>query len=301
VDKLAWFHAEVGLDVDESGYFILRERVGTGGSAMVKAAYSSGKPAYGVGAGNATVVVDETADLADAAMNTRISKTQNHGSGCSCDGNLLVEATVYDRFLELLQQEGGYLATDEEKARLEAVMWDAEGRRTLETVARAADVIASKAGFPLPEGKTFIIVKEDRIGKAHRFSGEKLSPVLAIFKYNGFDNLLTMVTDIFEVGGKGHSVGIASFDDDHIHRLASMAPVSRIMVRQPNVRGNAGSFTNGMPQTASLGCGTWGGNITSENISVKHYMNTTWVSRPIPEDRPSEQELLGEFYGGEVY
>jgi sulfoacetaldehyde dehydrogenase len=275
--------------------------IATGGTAMVKAAYGSGKPAYGVGAGNATVVVDETADLAEAAMNTRISKTQNHGSGCSCDGNLLVEATVYDRFLELLQQEGGYLAGAEEKSKLEAAMWDAEGRRTLDTVARAAGVIADKAGFTLPAGKTFIIVKEDRIGKAHRFSGEKLSPVLAIFKYDGFDNLLRMVSEIFEVGGKGHSVGIASFDDDHIHRLASMAPVSRIMVRQPNVRGNAGSFTNGMPQTASLGCGTWGGNITSENISVKHYMNTTWVSRPIPEDKPDEKEILGEFYGSEIF
>ena len=275
--------------------------VATGGTAMVKAAYSSGKPAYGVGAGNATVVVDETADLADAALNTRISKTQNHGSGCSCDGNLLVEATIYDEFLELLQKEGGYLASADEKARLEAVMWDAEGRRTIETVARAAGVIADKAGFPLPAGKTFIIVKEERIGKAHRFSGEKLSPVLAIFKYSGFDTLLKMVSDIFEVGGKGHSVGIASFDDDHIHRLASMAPVSRIMVRQPNVRGNAGSFTNGMPQTASLGCGTWGGNITSENISVKHYMNTTWVSRPIAEDKPDEKEILGEFYGSEIF
>jgi len=184
---------------------------------------------------------------------------------------------------------------------LEAAMWDAEGHRTIDTVARAAGVIAAKAGFALPAGKTFIIVKEDRIGKAHRFSSEKLSPVLAIFKYSGFDNLLKMVSEIFEVGGKGHSVGIASFDDDHIHRLASMAPVSRIMVRQPNVRGNAGSFTNGMPQTASLGCGTWGGNITSENISVKHYMNTTWVSRPIPEDKPSEQELLGEFYNSETF
>lgn len=275
--------------------------IATGGTAMVKAAYSSGKPAYGVGAGNATVVVDETADLAEAAMNTRISKTQNHGSGCSCDGNLLVEATVYDAFLAALEKEGGYLASDAEKAQLEAVMWDAEGRRTLDTVARAASVIAGKAGFTLPAGKSFIIVKQDQIGKQHRFSGEKLSPVLAIFKYSGFDNLLRMVTAIFEVGGKGHSVGIASFDDDHIHRLASMAPVSRIMVRQPNVRGNAGSFTNGMPQTASLGCGTWGGNITSENISVKHYMNTTWVSRPIPEDRPSEQELLGEFYGSEIF
>jgi sulfoacetaldehyde dehydrogenase len=274
--------------------------IATGGSAMVKAAYSSGKPAYGVGAGNATVVIDETADLADAAMNTRISKTQNHGSGCSCDGNLLVEATVYDAFLAALQKEGGYLASRDEKSKLESAMWDADGRRTFDTIARAASVIAQKAGFQLPDRKSFIIVEEDKIGKGHRFSGEKLSPVLAIFKYSGFDNLLKMVAEIFEVGGKGHSVGIASFDDDRIHRLASMAPVSRIMVRQPNVRGNAGSFTNGMPMTASLGCGTWGGNITSENISVKHYMNTTWVSRLIPEDKPSEQELLGEFYNSEI-
>jgi sulfoacetaldehyde dehydrogenase len=275
--------------------------IATGGAAMVKAAYSSGKPAYGVGAGNATVVVDETADLADAARNTRISKTQNHGSGCSCDGNLLVEASVYDAFLEALQNEGGYLAGADEKRALEAVMWDAHGRRTLDTIARPAHAIAAKAGIALPDGKSFIIVREDRIGKAHRFSGEKLSPVLAIFKYDTFADLLGMVAQIFEVGGKGHSLGVASFDDDHIHRLAMMAPVSRMMVRQPNVSGNAGSFTNGMPMTASLGCGTWGGNITSENISVKHYMNTTWVSRPIAEDRPSEEELLGEFYNSETF
>lgn len=275
--------------------------IATGGTAMVKAAYASGKPAYGVGAGNATVIVDETADLAEAAMNTRISKTQNHGSGCSCDGNLLVEATVHDRFLELLQAEGGYLATPAEKQQLEAVLWDAEGRRTIETVARSAAVIAARAGFALPAGKTFIIVRQDDIGPLHRFSSEKLSPVLAIFRYSGFETVLRMVSEILEVGGKGHSVGIASNDDDHIHRLALMAPVSRIMVRQPNVRGNAGSFTNGMPQTASLGCGTWGGNITSENISVKHYMNTTWVSRPIAEDRPDERQLLGEFYGSEIF
>ena len=275
--------------------------IATGGGAMVKAAYSSGKPAYGVGAGNATIIVDETADLADAAMNTRMSKTQNHGSGCSCDGNVLVDASIYDRFIDLLQREGGYLASAEEKSRLADVMWDADGRRTLNTIARAPGIIAELAGFRLPDGKSFIFVTEDRIGNAHRFSGEKLAPVLAIFKYRGFDTALRMVSAILEVGGKGHSVGIASFDDEHIQRLALMAPVSRIMVRQPNVRGNAGSFTNGMPMTASLGCGTWGGNITSENISVKHYMNTTWVSRVIPEDKPSEQELLGEFYGSEIF
>ena len=275
--------------------------IATGGAGMVKAAYGSGKPAYGVGAGNATVVIDETADLADAAKNTRISKTQNHGSGCSCDGNLLVEASVYERFLDALKKEGGYLTSADEKRKLDGVMWDTEGRRTLDTVARPAALIAEKAGFQLPEGKSFIIVKEDKIGKAHRFSSEKLSPVLAIFKYSGTDTLVDMVSAIFEVGGKGHSLGIASFNDALIHRLAMTAPVSRMVVRQPNVSGNAGSFTNGLPMTASLGCGTWGGNITSENISVKHYMNTTWVSRPIAEDRPTEQELLGEFYNSETF
>ena len=149
-------------------------------------------------------------------------------------------------------------------------------------------------------GKTFIVVEEDRVGKAHKFSSEKLSPVLATFRWTGFDNLLKMVAAVFEVGGKGHSVGIASFDDDHIHRLASMAPVSRIMVRQIQSRSNAGNFTNGMPQTSSMGCGIWGGNITNENIALKHYMNVTWVSRPTPEDQPAEADLFGEFFNSEI-
>jgi len=179
-------------------------------------------------------------------------------------------------------------------------MWDREGHRTMETIARSAAHLAELAGFALAAGKQFIVVPEDKIGPEHRFSGEKLSPVLAVFKYSGFETALKMVAQILEVGGKGHSCGIYSFDRDHIHRLASMAPVSRIMVRQPQVRGNAGSFDNGMPMTASLGCGTWGGNITSENISVKHYMNVTWVSQKIAEDRPSEQEIFGDFFNSET-
>ena len=112
---------------------------------------------------------------------------------------------------------------------------------------------------------------------------------------------LEMVKQIYEVGGKGHSCGIYSFDDDHIHRLALVAPVSRIMVRQPQSKANAGAFNNGMPMTSSLGCGIWGGNITNENISLKHYMQVTWVSRTIAEDRPSEAELFGEFYHSETF
>jgi len=273
----------------------------TGGRDMVKAAYSSGTPSYGVGAGNSTMVIDETADIVEAARNTRISKTSDYGSGCSADGNLLVEATIYDKFLAQLIEEGGYLASPEEKQKLQAVLWDAEGHRTPDTVAISAQRIAARAGFEIPADRKFIIVQEDHIGKAYPFSSEKLCVVLAIFKYSGFDNALEMVKQIFEVGGKGHSCGIYSFDDDHIHRLALVAPVGRIMVRQPQSKANAGAFNNGMPMTSSLGCGTWGGNITSENIHLKHYMNVTWVSRPIPEDRPSEEELFGEFYNTETF
>jgi acyl-CoA reductase-like NAD-dependent aldehyde dehydrogenase len=275
--------------------------IATGGPAMVKAAYGSGRPAYGVGAGNATMVIDETANIEEAARNTRLSKTNDNGSGCSADGNLLVDARIYDAFLLQLQKEGGYLVNDAEKRKLQAVYWDADGHRTPDTIARGADVVATKAGIDLPEGKTFFIVPERLIGTAHPFSTEKLGVVLSIFAYHGFDMALEMVRQIFETGGKGHSCGIYSFDDGHIHRLALVAPVSRIMVRQVQSASNAGTFTNGMPMTSSMGCGTWGGNITSENISLKHYMNVTWVSRPIAEDRPSEQELFGEFYGSEAF
>jgi sulfoacetaldehyde dehydrogenase len=273
----------------------------TGGPAMVKAAYSSGKPAYGVGAGNATMVIDDTADVVEAARNTRISKTNDHGSGCSADGNVLVDAGIYDAFLKQLQAEGGYLVTGAEKAALDAAYWDADGHRTPETIARAASVVAERAGFTIPDDKTFLIVEEQHIGKQHRFSTEKLGTVLAVFKYDGFDQALDKVRQIFETGGKGHSCGIYSYNDDHIHRLALVAPVSRMMVRQVQSASNAGTFTNGMPMTSSMGCGVWGGNITNENISLKHYMNVTWVSRPIAEDRPSEQELFGEFYDSETF
>ena len=275
--------------------------IATGGPAMVRAAYGSGKPAFGVGAGNATMVIDETANIEEAARNTRISKTNDHGSGCSADGNLIVDSTIYDAFLAQLQQEGGYLVNDAEKQKLQSAYWDADGRRTADTIARPASVIAEKAGLVIPADRTFFIVPERLIGKAHPFSTEKLGVVLSIFKYHGFEMALDIVRQIFETGGKGHSCGIYSFDDDHIHRLALIAPVSRIMVRQVQSSSNAGTFTNGMPMTSSMGCGIWGGNITNENISLKHYMNVTWVSRPIAEDRPSEQELFGEFYNSEIF
>lgn len=272
----------------------------TGGRDMVRAAYSSGTPAYGVGAGNSTMVIDETADVAEAAMNTGISKTSDFGSGCSADGNLIVEASIYEELRDRLVAEGGHLATDGEAAQLRAIYWDDEGHRTPDTVAVSAQTLAEKAGFAIAADRRFIVTEQIEIGPQNPFSSEKLGVVLSMFRYSGFEDALDKVRAIYEVGGKGHSCGIYSFDDDHIDQLARVAPVSRIMVRQPQSKANAGAFNNGMPMTSSLGCGTWGGNITSENIHLKHYMNTTWVSRPIPEDRPSEEELFGEFYGTPV-
>jgi len=274
--------------------------IATGGPAMVKSAYASGKPAYGVGAGNATMVIDDTANVEEAARNTRISKTNDNGSGCSADGNLIVDATIYDALLAQLQAEGGYLVNEREKTLLRAAYWDAEGHRTANTIARPASVVAELAGFTVPADKTFLIVPEQHIGKSYPFSTEKLGIVLSIFKYRGFDQALDMVRQIFETGGRGHSCGIYSFNDDHVHRLALVAPVSRIMVRQVQSAANAGTFTNGMPMTSSMGCGVWGGNITNENIALKHYMNVTWVSRPIAEDRPSDEALFGEFYNTSI-
>ena len=272
----------------------------TGGQNMVRRAYTAGTPAYGVGAGNSTMVIDETADLTDAAKNTMLSKTSDFGSGCSADGNLIIESTIFAQMVVELQNVGGYLANTEEKEALKNVMWDPKGKRLADTVAVAPQQLAKEAGFEIPADRKFIMVMGDEIGDEYMFSHEKLTTLLALYKYEGFDQALEMVRGIYDVGGKGHSCGIYSFNDEHIHLHALNAPVSRIMVRQPQSKANAGAFNNGMPMTSSLGCGTWGGNVISENVSLKHYMNFTWVSKPIPEDRPSDEELFGEFYDAEL-
>ena len=274
--------------------------IATGGPAMARSAHMSGKPAYAAGQGNSTMGIDETADIEEAAHNSMLSKMSDFGSGCSADGNLIVEETIYDAFLEQLQKEGGYLVSDEQKSQLEKVLWT-DGHRTIDTIACPAKQIAEKAGFSLAEDKKFLIVKEDKIGRDYPYSTEKLGTLLSIFKYSGFENALDMVARIYETQGKGHSCGIYSFNDDHIHQLALIAPVSRMMVRQPQSKANAGSFTNGMPMTSSMGCGVWAGNVTNENISLKHYLNYTWVARPIAEDKPSDEELFGEFNNTETW
>src|SRR5512139_2250400 len=162
--------------------------VATGGQPMVRAAYSSGTPAYGVGAGNSTMIIDETANIEEAARNTRLSKTSDFGSGCSADGNLVIEASIFDRTIAQLQHEGGYLASAAEKNALRRAMWDDERHRTVETVAIAPQQLAQIAGFEIPADRKFIIVHGDGIGKEHHFSGEKLTTLLALYKYKTFDD-----------------------------------------------------------------------------------------------------------------
>lgn len=273
----------------------------TGGPSMSKAAHSSGKPAYCSGAGNATMVFDDTTDVPIAAMNTRISKTSDFGSGCSADGNLVIYSGIYDAMVKALQQEGGYLANAEERAALKKVMWDAEGHRLIETVAVAPQKLAQAAGFSIPDDRKFIMVEGEGIGKEYKFSGEKLTTLLALYRYEGeFENALKMVDEIYKVGGRGHSCGIYSHNEENIRALALRAPVTRITVRQPQSKANAGSAENGLPMTSSMGCGVWGGNQVSENIALKHYMQTTFVARPIMKDQPPEDVLFGEFYDASV-
>ncbi len=275
--------------------------IATGGQDLVRTAYSSGTPAYGVGAGNSTMVIDETAiqNIKECANNTMLSKTSDFGSGCSADGNLIVHESVFEPLKEALVEEGGYLLTAEEQEKVKNVMWDEELHRLPDTVAVAPQIIAKVAGFEIPSDRKFLIAMSGGIGPEPEkvFCREKLTTLLTMHKYEGdFSNAIKMMQGIYNVGGKGHSCGVYSFNDEHIHQLALAAPSSRMMVRQPQSKANAGSFTNGMPMTSSLGCGTWGGNIISENVHLKHYMNTTWVSRAIPADRPSDEELFGEFF-----
>jgi sulfoacetaldehyde dehydrogenase len=267
--------------------------VATGGTPMVKAAYSSGTPAYGVGTGNAVVVVDETADISEAAEKIMLSKTFDYATSCSAENSVVIQRQVYDEMLLELKQQGGYLASGEEKQKLEQVMW-INGHLNKDVIAQSAQKIAELTGISLPEGKTFIVVEETGIGKGYPFSGEKLSVVLAVYRYETFEEAIEKVNGITDYQGKGHSCGIHSNKPEHIQRLAMETRISRVMVNQPQCYANSGNWNNGMPFTMTLGCGTWGGNISSDNICLKHFLNVTWVSEPVEEKIPIDEDLFSD-------
>lgn len=272
----------------------------TGGAAMVGAAYSSGTPAYGVGAGNPVIIVAEDADIADSAKKITISKCFDNATSCSSDTSLIIQEAVYDDMITALKKEGAYLCSTAEKEKIKNWLWIASkktGKLALNPaiVAQSATKIANDAGICVPEDTKMLMVECDNPG-CDKFSGEKISPVLALWKYNDFDNALAIQKQLTEYAGIGHSCGMYSFNQDYIDKLGRTVKSSRIIIRQPHAPACGGNFFNGMPSTVTLGCGTWGGNITTENISWKHFINVSWLSEPFDPIKPSDDEIWGEFW-----
>ncbi|HKR24299.1 MAG TPA: aldehyde dehydrogenase family protein [Allosphingosinicella sp.] len=267
----------------------------TGGGPMVKAAYSSGTPALGVGVGNAVITVDETADLDDAAEKIRISKTLDMAASCSADNSVLLVDSIYDEMLAKLKAQGGLVLDEEQKAKLQHVLW-VDGTLNAKIVAQPPETIAGMAGFDIPEGTKFFIVPETGAGPDFPFSGEKLTVTMALYRVSDIDEAIARTNEIQSYQGQGHSCGIYSTSDANIMKLANATKTSRVMVNQPQAASNSGNLWNGMRQTFSLGCGSWGGNGTNNNITWRDLINETWVSKPlaVPKTLPSDEELFGD-------
>ncbi|MGZ8200825.1 MAG: aldehyde dehydrogenase family protein [Methylosarcina sp.] len=251
--------------------------VATGGAAMVKAAYSSGTPAFGVGVGNAVHVVDESADLEDAARCIAAAKRFDYALSCLADNAVVVHDSIYDDLLRLLIAAGGYLCNDVEKAKLQKVMWpDPEVHiPVLDVIAKPATAIARLAGIEVPDTCTFLMVNEENVGPDFPFSGEKLNSVVTLYRYGGdFTHAIRQVNAITRYQGQGHTCAIHSQNEANIMALAFQTRTGRVMINQ-NLNEGAGSPRNGMPYTLSLSCGTWGGNITTENVNARHMINLT--------------------------
>ncbi|MHB1594715.1 MAG: aldehyde dehydrogenase family protein [Streptosporangiaceae bacterium] len=267
--------------------------VATGGAGMVKAAYGSGTPAYGVGVGNSVHVVDETADLADAAAAIIAAKTFDYATSCLADNAIVVHEDVYDDLLARLTGAGAHLCDPAQKETLRAAMWpDGGAVPTIGVVAKSAAHIAGLAGFEVAADCPMLLVPETGAGPEHPFSGEKLSVVLAVYRYSGdIDAAADLVNAITAYQGLGHTCGIHTRSDENVMALAMATKTARVLVNQ-NLNEGAGSARNGLPFTLSLSCGTWGGNITTENVNARHFVNLTWVSRPIEPKVISEESLF---------
>ncbi|MBB4224743.1 acylating sulfoacetaldehyde dehydrogenase [Variovorax guangxiensis] len=280
--------------------------VATGSQANVRAAYASGTPAFGVGAGNVAGIVDETADVEAAADRIVRSKTFDNATSCSSENSLVVVDAVRAKMLSALKDRGAVMLADAQKATLQKLMWP-EGKLSAAVIGQSARVIAERAAEVDGANRAawqaiaeadprILMVAEDGVGHDHPFSGEKLSPVLAVYAARDFDEAAATVARIYSYEGAGHSVGLHSAVPERALSLGLTLPVSRVIVDQAHCIATGGSFDNGLPFSLSMGCGTWGRNNFSDNMNYRHYLNITRVSRPIPEVVPSEEDIFGAFF-----
>ncbi len=271
--------------------------VATGSQANVRAAYASGTPAFGVGAGNVAGIVDETADVDLACDRILRSKTFDNATSCSSENSIVLVDAVRAKVLAGLQAQGAVLLNAAQKSKLQAVMWP-DGKLSAAVTGQNATVVAQRAGLldVAAQSPRILLVEEDGVGAEYPFSGEKLCPVLTVYGAVDFSAATAVVRRIYAFQGAGHSVGLHSAVPARALQLGLELPVSRVIVDQAHCIATGGSFDNGLPFSLSMGCGTWGKNNFSENMNFRHYLNITRISRPIPERMPSEQDIFGDYF-----
>ncbi len=270
--------------------------VATGSQANIRAAYSSGTPALGVGAGNVAVIVDETAACVPSAQMIAKSKTFDNATSCSSENALVLVGAARAEMRAALRAVGGHVLNALEKKQLEKKLWPDGVHLSATLIAQSAIEIARSAAIEVPQDTRFLIVEESGVGPDFLFSGEKLSPVLTLYDAPDFEAACARVGEIYAHQGAGHSVGYHGMNDDHVAALARTLPVARVIVNQAHAIATGGSFDNGLPFSLSMGCGSWGGNSFSENLHWRHFMNVTRVVRPIAPREPSVNEIFAPYW-----
>lgn len=268
----------------------------TGDQANVRRGYSSGTPCIGVGKGNVPVIIDNTAALDDAAKKILLSKTFDNATSCSSENSVIIHDEVYDSFIEAMQAAGGYLASVEEVARIEAILFE-NGKLNRLVIGKGIEQLDELFGMEGKlAGKSFIIAPQEKIGPAAPLSGEKLSLVLAVYRARDFDQAMDMTHAILDYQGIGHSVGIHSANMENCKRLAADTKVARVLVNQAHTFGNGGGFNNALPFTLTMGCGTWAGNSISDNLSIENFVNKTVLVQTYDKQVPDKRNVFGHFY-----
>jgi succinate-semialdehyde dehydrogenase len=266
--------------------------IATGGMGMVKAAYSSGRPALGVGAGNVQCIVDEDADIKTAAPQIITGRAFDNGILCSAEQSIILPESRYEEMLEEFEKNGGFVIkkpSDKEAVR-KALFVD--GAMNRHATGQSVQTIAKLAGLSVPEGTKVIIVEADGTGKEDLIAKEKMCPVLAAFKYKTFEEAVEIARINLENEGKGHSVSIHSNNKEHIEYAGRELSVSRFVINQVCALAAGGSYYNGLAPTNTLGCGSWGNNSISENLDYKHLINVSRIAYYMKDNRvPGDEEL----------